>query len=102
MDANRSDFHLRAIAGTGDHRLHTQPSERMSIFRLYGVSGLHWLVGETVGRTHKVAGEFCFQHFDLGKPLDGSRTDPARNEDAGGKSVVLSQWRAIHVGGDKR
>src|SRR5258708_1636859 len=98
---NRSRFHIRAVARTGDHRLHTESSKRMSVFRLYGVAGLYWLVGETVSRTHEVAGKFCFQHFDLSKPLDGSRPHPTGNESAGGKSVVLGQGRSIHVGGDE-
>src|SRR5258708_34266419 len=97
---NRSRFHIRAVARTGDHRLHTESSKRISVFRLYGVAGLYWLVGETVSRTHEVAGKFCFQHFDLSKPLDGSRPHPTGNESEGGKSVGLGQGGSIHAGGD--
>src|SRR5258708_35432552 len=98
---NRSRFHIRAVARTGDHRLHTESSKRISVFRLYGVAGLYWLVGETVSRTHEVAGKFCFQHFDLSKPLDGSRPHPTGSESAGGKSVGLAQGRSIQVGGEE-
>src|SRR5258708_35399268 len=101
MNMKGSRLYIRAIAGTGDNRLHTQSSKRMRVLMLDGVAGLHRLVGDAVSGAHEVAGEFCFQHFDLRKPLDGSRTDPTGNESAGGKSVALSQWRAIHVGGDE-
>ena len=74
----------------------------MRVFRLHGIARLHRFVGHTVSRAHEITDEFLVEHFDFSNPLAGGRADPAGDECAGGKAVMLGERRSIHVSGDQR
>src|SRR5579862_8922948 len=45
----------RAVERAGDHRLHTESGDGMSVFRLHRFAGLAGLVGKAVSGAHEVA-----------------------------------------------
>src|SRR5262249_7031024 len=44
---------------------------------------------------------FFIEHLDLAQPLAGGRANPAGDQGARGKTVVLREFRAIHARGDE-
>src|ERR1035438_2127767 len=84
-----------AIARARDHGLHTQSSERVSVFGLHRIARFARLVGEAVCGAHEVADEFRFEHFDFGEPLAGCSADPTGDERTSGEAMMLGQRLCI-------
>ncbi len=89
VDCDLAGSHGRTIERPGDHRLHVQCRERVSIFGLHRVAGLHRLVRQAVAGAHEVADKFGLENFDFSEPFAGCGADPAGDECAGRKAVVL-------------